>query len=97
MSFARASRSVLLLTVLLPLGCSDSKKQSPDNSGARLPLGERIDKADGAGCHGVAGGGDGPAGLRFPPRPTDFVSGPYNRGNSDEAIRRSFVGACHLS
>jgi len=91
MSFARATWSVLLLAVLLPLGCSDSKKQSPDNSGARLPFGERIYKAYCAGCHGEAGRGDGPAGLRFTPRPTDFVSGPYKRGNSDEAIRRSIV------
>jgi len=91
MTFARLTRSVLLLAVLLPSGCSDSKKPAPGNSGVRLPLGERIYKAYCAGCHGETGRGDGAAGMRFIPRPTDFVSGPWKRGDSAEAIRRSVV------
>src|SRR4051794_12575289 len=91
MTFARATPYVVLLAALLPAGCSDSKKQPPADSGARLPLGARLYRAYCAGCHGETGRGDGPAGLRFTPRPTDFVTGPWKRGDRPDAIRRSIV------
>jgi hypothetical protein len=56
-----------------------------------LPLGERLYRGHCSGCHGDMGRGDGPGADRLSPRPTDFVAGPWKRGDSPEAIRHSIV------
>ena len=56
-----------------------------------LPPGARLYRGQCSGCHGDAGRGDGPGADRLSPRPTDFVAGPWKRGDSPEAIRGSIV------
>lgn len=65
--------------------------KQPERPPVVLTMGERIYGGYCAGCHGETGRGDGPAGGRFVPAPTDFVKGPWRRGESPEAIRKSIV------
>ncbi len=71
-----------------------NRQQKPEDEGPPLPtgsLGERVYRRYCAGCHGDEGRGDGAASARFNPPPTDFVKGPYKRGDSPEAIRKAVV------
>src|SRR6476619_5261692 len=67
------------------------KGGDPQNGKARAVTPEQLYRSYCAGCHGDTGRGDGPAAGRYVPPPTDFVKGPWKRGNNAEAIRRSIV------
>ena len=42
--------------------------------------------ADCAGCHGVAGDGNGPAAAHLDPKPRDFTKGDFKYGGTDQDI-----------
>jgi mono/diheme cytochrome c family protein len=65
--------------------------RKPDVPPVTMPLGERIYRGSCAGCHGDEGRGDGPVSARIVPTPTDFLKGPWKRGDSPDAIRKSIV------
>lgn len=95
MTLASGLRIVLLPAALLILvGCGDKKdKPAPDNR----PLGERIYSASCAGCHGTTGEGDGKAGSRLVPPPTNFKAGTFKYGTSKDAIKKAVREGIHPS
>jgi mono/diheme cytochrome c family protein len=75
----------------LVLTCGCSGKPEPSAPAVNMPPGELMYRRYCAGCHGDTGRGDGAAGVRFNPPPTDFLKRPWKRGDSPEAIRKSIV------
>lgn len=89
MTLASGLRIALLPAALLVLvGCGDKKdKTAPDTRSH----GERVYEASCAGCHGKTGEGDGAAGMRLDPKPTNFKTGPFKRGDSLDAIKNTIL------
>ena len=82
----RAARA-LAVPVALLAACGSGAAGPGTGTGARVPRGRIVYETRCAPCHGIGGGGDGPAAAAIEPKPRNFRDPAFWNGRTREQLR----------
>ena len=82
-----AARSLLLASLLAPVACGGDERRAAGGAAPDLATGKAGYETRCAPCHGVEGGGNGPAAAAIDPKPRNFRDPGFWQGRTLQQLR----------